>query len=219
MASPALANEIHEVTLIGRQESQEVLNILHFHTDSAVDDMEARLLAALLTCLATILRPHMGSNFQIVGARGKRVSPDVGPIYEIGPIDSTQVQGLAEGDTLPTFVSLVVNIHSTRGGRSGRGRMFIPGIPESASTGSAIETTNPYWTAILDYLVCVASSFIHLTDVPGANQISLGVLSRKLGAPDHMKPPYLSTQFARATRLVPNNLLKTTNSRKIGHGN
>lgn len=216
MATPAAVGEIHEVVLKMRQESQQVLNVLHFRCDNSVDDMETRLLVALLTCLSTILRPVSASTWQIVGAQGKRVYPDVGPIYEVGPVDPDEVQGEATGDALPSFCSIVVNIHSIRGGRSGRGRMFIPGIPEGATQGSAVPTTNPYWAAIIQYLACVAGHFIHGDDLPGANQIAIGVLSRKLG---NNKPPYTAVQFARATRLIPNNLIKTTNSRKIGHGN
>lgn len=223
MATPAALGEIHEVVLKMRQESQTVLNVLFFRCDSAVDDMELRLLVALLTCLATILRPVAASTWQIVGAQGKRVYPDLGPIYESGPVDPDAVQGEATGDALPSFCSIVTNIHTTRGGRSGRGRMFIPGIPEGATQGSAIPTTNPYWTAILAYVACIASSFIKTGSELGSNRIALGVLSRKLGGlgPDGKprKPPYLAEQWARATKLIPNNLIKTTNSRKIGHGN
>lgn len=219
MPTPGTAGEIYEVTLKMRQESQQVLNVLHFRAETNVDDLETRLLVALLTCLATILRPQAASTWQIVGASGKRVFPDVGPIFEVGPVDPDEVQGEAAGDSLPSFCAVCINIHSTRGGKKGRGRMFIAGIPEGASQGSAIPTTNPYWTAILAYLACVAGSFIHASDLDAPNTISLGVLSRSLHKPDHTKPPYLADQFARATRLVANNLIKTQNSRKIGHGN
>lgn len=216
MATPGAAGEIHEVVLKMRQEGQQVLNVLHFRNDTAVDDMETRLLLALVVCLTTVLRPGAASTWQVVGAQGKRVYPDVGPIYEVAPPDVDEVQGAAAGDALPTFCSIVVNIHSVRGGRVGRGRMFIPGIPEAATQGSHIETTNPYWTIIINYLACVAGSFINAADELGENRISLGVLSRKLG---NLKPPYTAVQWARATKLIPNNLIKTTNSRKIGHGN
>jgi hypothetical protein len=223
MPTPAALGEIHEVVIKMRQESQQVLNVLFFRCDSAVDDMELRLLTALLTCLAGQLRPVAASTWQIVGAQGKRVYPDLGPVYEVGPPDPLAVQGESEGDALPSFCSIVVNIHSTRGGRSGRGRMFIPGIPEGASQGSSIPTTNPYWAAILAYLACVAAAFVRTGSELGTNRIALGVLSRKLGGVDAQgklrKPPYDAAQWARATRLVPNNLIKTTNSRKIGHGN
>lgn len=223
MPTAAALGEIHEVVLKMRQESQTVLNVLYFRCDSAVDDMELRLLTALLTCLATILRPAAASTWQIVGAQGKQVFPALGPIYEVAPPDPDEIQGEAEGDALPSFCSIVVNIHTTRGGRSGRGKMYIPGIPEGATTGSAVQTTNPYWTVIINYLACVAASFIRTGSELGSNRIALGVLSRKLGGlgPDGKprKPPYLENQWARATRMIPNNLIKTTNSRKIGHGN
>lgn len=216
MAVAAAAGEIHEVVLKQRQEGQEVLNVLHFHCDTAVDDMETRLLLALITCLTTVLRPAQGSNWQVVGARGKRVFPDVGPIYEVAPPEVDEIQGEALGDTSPTFVAIVVNIHSLRGGRRGRGRMFLAGVPEGATNGSHIEETNPYWTVIINYLACVAGAFIHSATDLDTNQVSLGVLSRAEG---NDKPPYTAGQWARATKLVPNNLLKTQNSRKIGHGN
>lgn len=215
MAQTAAAGEVYEVVMEGRQEGQQVLNVMHFRARGPVDDVELRLLRALVICLLTQLRPLMGANYQFVRCVGKRVSPDLGPIIESLPEAGEGVQGADEGDTLPTYVSIVVNIHSTRGGRSGRGRMFIPGVPESASQGSFIPTDNPYWAGIIAYLQCVASQFIHPTELAEANTFDIGVMSRKIGGP---KPPYLATGFARATALKPNNALATTRSRKVGHG-
>lgn len=215
MPTPAAAGEIHEVTLECRQEGQQVMNVLHFRADTPVDDMEIRLLRALVECLLTVLLPSAASTLQYVRAVGKRVAPDLGPVYEIGQNAGDVVQGAAEGDALPTFVSVCANIHTTRGGRSGRGRMFIPGVPEASSQGSFIQTTNPYWGVILAYVACVASKFINVGEPLGTNQVSLGVMSRKIGGP---KPPYNPDGFAYATRIVPINRLASTLSRKVGRG-
>lgn len=215
MAMPASAGEIYEVVQHQRQEGQEVLNVMYFRCVTAVDDLEVRLLRALIICLTTLLRPTMGSNWQFVKMSCKRVTPDLGPVFELGPEPTDQLQGAAEGDTLPTHDSICVNIHTTRGGRSGRGRMFLAGIPEGATSGSAIETSNPHWTAILNYLACVAAAFVHPTLDTGSNIIQLGVMSRKIGG---VKAPFLGTGFAPATRLIPRNLIGTTNSRKVGRG-
>jgi hypothetical protein len=215
MPQTAAAGEVYEVVLEGRQESQQVLNVMHFQARGPVDDVELRLLRALVICLLTTLRPIMGANYQFVRCYGKRVTPDLGPIVESLPESGEAVQGADEGDTLPTYVSVVVNIHSTRGGRSGRGRMFIPGVPESASQGSFIPTDNPYWTAIRAYLECVATQFIAPSELAEANKWAMGVMSRKIGG---AKPPYTINGFARATALKPNNALATTRSRKVGHG-
>lgn len=215
MPVTAAAGEVYEVVMEGRQEGQQVLNVMHFRARGPVDDVELRLLRAMVVCLFTTLRPSMGSTYQFVRCYGKRVVPDVGPLVESYPEAGEVVQGGDEGDTLPSYSSIVVNIHTTRGGRVGRGRMFIPGIPESATVGSFVETTNPYWAQILAYLACVAAAFVTPSELAEANKWQMGVMSRKIGGP---KPPYLTTGFAPATALKPNNALATTRSRKVGRG-
>jgi hypothetical protein len=216
MATPAAAGQIYEVITHQRQEGQEVLNVNYYRCVTAVDDLEVRLLRALIVCLTTLLRPTQGSNWQFVKMSMKRVYPDLGPIVELNPESTDEVQGESEGDTLPTHCSLCVNIHTTRGGRSGRGRMFLAGIPEGATSGSYIEQTNPHWTAILNYLACVAAAFVKPTVDTGSNIIQLGVMSRKLAGV--AKPPFPATAFAPATKLVPRNIVGSSNSRKVGKG-
>lgn len=215
MAVTAAAGELWQVVLEGRQESQQVMNVMHFRARGAVADVELTLLRQVLVCILTALRPVMGANYQVVRAVGKRVSPDVGPDIEVIPEVGEAVQGAEEGDTLPSYVSLCISIHSTRGGRSGRGRIFIPGIPELHSQGSFVPIGNPFWVGIIAYIACIADAFIHPEELSEANKWDLGVLSRKAGA---IKPPYLATQFARATRLTVKNTLGTTRSRKVGRG-
>ena len=216
MPTPGSVGEIYEVITHQRQEGQEVLNVNYYRCATAVDDLEVRLLRALIVCLTTILRPTQGSNWQLVKMSAKRVTPDLGPIFELAPVSTDDVQGDSEGDTLPAHCSLCVNIHTTRGGRSGRGRMFLAGIPEGATSGSYIETTNPHWTSILNYLACVAAAFVHPTIDTGSNIIQLGVMSRKLAGVS--KPPFVASAFAPATRLVPRNIVGSSNSRKVGKG-
>jgi hypothetical protein len=215
MPTPADTGEIWEVTLEGRQEGQQVLNILHFRIDTPVDNIEERLLRALIMCVIANLIPTGASTYQLIRAFGKQVAPELGPIIEAGPVAGEAVQGGTPGDAAPSFVSVCVNIHSTRGGRSGRGRMFIPGVPEAATSGSYIPTTNPYWVSIVEFLACVAEKFIHVGEPLAANQISLGVMSRKIGG---KKPPYDINGFAAATRLAPLNRLSHNVSRRVGRG-
>lgn len=215
MAVPASQGEIWEVVVHCRQEGQQVLNVLHFQMDTDVDDIIVRLLRALMLCYLELLLPISGSNLQLVKVVGKRVSPDVGPIEELGPEAGDVIQGAAAGDTLPTYASICTNIHTVRGGRVGRGRMFTAGIPEGVTQGSFVQTTNPYWAGILAFVACIADKFIHTGEPLGANRISLGVMSRKLGG---SKPPYLAAGFAHATRLVPLNRLSHNVSRRVGRG-
>lgn len=214
MPTSADVGEIWEVTLEGRQEGQQVMNIMHFRMDTAIDDVEEKLLRALVECLIALL-PFAASSYQYVRCIGKQVAPIVGPIIEIGQEEGDVIQGGSTGDAMPSFVSVCANIHTTRGGRSGRGRMFIPAVPENSTQGSFIPTTNPYWDAILAYVACVASKFIHVNEPLSAEQISIGVMSRKIGG---AKPPYTINGFAPATKIIPSNKLSHNVSRKVGRG-
>lgn len=215
MPTPADVGEIWEVVLEGRQEGQQVLNIFHFRCDTAVDNIELRMLRALVECMLSTLIPVAASTFQYVRCYGKQVAPELGPIVEIGQEEGDVIQGAAVGDASPTFVSVCANIHSVRGGRSGRGRKFIAAVPEGATQGSYIPTANPYWVAILAFCACVAEKFIHVNEPLGNNQVSLGVMSRKIGG---TKPPLNVNGFAAATRIVPLNRISHNVSRRVGRG-
>lgn len=215
MPTQAGIGEIHEITVYGTQELQQVMNVLHVRVDAATNNMELDVLKAIMDCYVEILMPHSGSNWQLGGVRAKQVAPVLGPIYEYIPETTEGMQGEEAGDTLPAHISVCINIYTTRGGKSGRGRMFIPGVPESATTGSVIPPANIYWTTLLAFAACLAAKLIHVNEPLGSDFVSLGVVSRKLGA---AKPPYNVNQFAAATRLVPRKFVGSSNSRKIGRG-
>lgn len=206
---------IHQLDVLMRQEGQKIMNSYFVRCDTTVDSMEERALRALLECYLNSLIPVSGSNLLIESVRGKEVAPTLGPIYEIQPEATDVVQGEEEGDTLPSHISVCINLHTERGGRSGRGRVFIPGIPESATQGSQLTATNPYWIALLGFIACLAGKLIHIGDPPAANQLQWGVMSRKIGG---AKPPYTVNGFAAVTRAVARNLVGSSNSRKVGRG-
>lgn len=215
MPVPANTGDIFEVVVHCRQEGQQVLNVLFFRADTDIDDIVERLLRALMLCWIEFLLPISGSNLQLVKVAAKRVAPDLGPVEELGPEATDVIQGAAVGDTHPTYVSVCTNIHTVRGGRSGRGRMFTAGVPEGVTQGSFIQTTNPYWAAFLAFVACIADKFIHQGEPLGAQQLSLGVMSRKIGG---VKAPFNINGFAAATKLIPLNRLSHNVSRRVGRG-
>jgi hypothetical protein len=215
MPVTAAAGEVYKVKLIATLEDQEHLNILGFAARSAIDDVQLRLLKALVDCFLLNMIPGLSSKFTLNGATGHQVYPALGPEVEYFPTDTSIAHtGLATGDGLPSYSSCVTSIHTTRGGRSGRGRMFIGGVPEGSTTFSTLNVEGAFWVALLAYIACVTEKFIHSGD-PGANEWQLGVISRKLGGTTE---PISAAGFAPATSLVPHRLLATTRSRKIGHG-
>lgn len=215
MAIAAAEGEVYQVVLQGRQEGQEVMNVIHFQTPTGSSDVELHLLRALIICLLSNLRPAMNSYYKFERAIGKRVSPTLGPPIEMLPQEGEVVQGQSAGDGLPTFVSGLVSIRGERGGREGLGRMFLPGVPEASTSGSFIVEESPYWNAILAYVTCVIAEFMKAVGPGSANQWNIGVMSRKIGGE---KPPYNAAGFSRAIALTPRLLLATTRSRKVGRG-
>lgn len=214
MAVIAAPGEVWQVKIKCRFEGQEVLNVLHFASAAGSNDVLAQLLQAITNCFILNLLPGLGAAFKLESTVGHRVSPDVGPEIEFIPDQNQDVDGGVDSDTLPTFNSCVVSIRTVRGGRSGRGRMFLSGIPESSTTASKITVPSAYWSAVLAYIACVIAAFVKST-APAANEWQLGVMSRKIGGATE---PYLAAGFAAATGLQPHPEIATTRSRKVGHG-
>lgn len=208
----ATANDIWQVRIEGRQEGQDVFNVLHFSSLNGDTDVLTNLLTAILQCFITTLLPKMSSQYKFQRIIGKRVSPDVGP--DVVLLDDTNILAAGNAAALPTFSSAVMSIRTVRGGRSGRGRMFIGGIPENATTNSAFDQASDFWLALIAFAACVATKFLTL-DVPAANSWAFGVMSRKLGG---AKPPFAAAGFAAYTSMTPAQLVATTRSRKVGRG-
>lgn len=210
----AAINEVYQVRIHYRLEEQEVLNVLHFKALAPDSDVLVHLLRVVVQCVVTTLLPGLANQIRLEKVTGMRVSPDVGPELEAIPDPTGTIQGMTTGDSLPSYCSALISIKTERGGRSGRGRMFIAGIPESGTVGSKLSPEVQPWLALIAFVGCIASHFGN-TATPGPGDWVFGVVSRKLGNP---KPPYLLPQFAPVMSMNPVSLLATTRSRKVGKG-
>lgn len=214
MPTPAAAGDIYQVLLQGRIEDQECENVLFFRAQDADPDPLASLIADLVACFLTAFVPVLAGTYTFERIIAKRIFPDIGPDIIYTPAAGVAVQGATAGDALPSYCSALISLQSVRGGKSGRGRMFIAGVPESQTTASYINVEGALWAALLAFCLCMLDKFVH-KDVPGAGDWEWGVFSRKLGG---KKAPFSAVGFAYITAATPRRLLATTRSRKIGHG-
>lgn len=198
-----------QVTVRGQLENQLTENVLYFAAATPVDDVELRLIQALVECFITNLVPVWPIRMKLTEVRWKMVNPTLG-VEHIFVIADNNV-GQAAIDSLPSFNSVVVSKRTALGGRSHRGRMFLPAIPESATSGSSITDSSEYWAAILAFLTCVATKFI-LGDPPGANSFQIMNYSRKLGGQTF---PLGNAGFQAITELTATTLIGSTRSRKV----
>lgn len=212
MAIPSSVNDIFQVRLKGVMEGQETNNVLHFMCTTASSDTELHLIKKLIDCIVTHLLPAWSNKWTLDTVVWKRVSPTLSPDFITVP--DVAAIGALSTDSLPTFNAALISIRTAQGGRSKRGRMFLAGIPESATTGSRFDLTNATWLAIIAFVACVVSAFIENEPI-GSDQFKLGVYSRKLGGSTF---PYNAVGFTPAISLGAVALVATMRSRKIGHG-
>ena len=213
MPVPAALGVAYQVKVVGHIEEQVTNNILHFVNVGADSDVELHLILALILCFQEVLLPGLSAEYTLNEVHWKEVFPVLG-VETITPISGVVVGGVA-GDALPSYCSAVVSERTAFGGRSGRGRMYIAGIPESATDGSKILLESPTWTQMLAFAACLATKFIHLDPAGGANLWDLSVYSRKIGGEAF---PYGATGFHAVRNFIPDRFLGTTRSRKIGKG-
>jgi hypothetical protein len=212
MPESAVVNDRYQVRIVGRMEGQETNNVLHFACTGADSDVLTNLILVLAECFITHLLPVLSSSWSLESIKWKRVSPTLG--QEIVSIPVGAGAGGGNAAALPSYCSAVISIRSSLGGRSHRGRMYIPGIPEAATINSSFDDTDAFWAGLVAFAACIVTNFV-VGDPPGAPSWQMMIYSRKLGGANF---PYGAAGFTAMKGLVPVKLLGTTRSRKVGRG-
>lgn len=214
MPVPMPQGAIVQVRLQGILEGQKVQNVLYFRAQAADTDAIAHLLAEIVSCLVTALMPGLSTAYTFTRALGMQVSPIHGVEFEYVPEAGANVVGDVTGDNSPSFVSALVSLRTNRGGRSGRGRIYLAGVGEASTIGSYIDIDSALWVALLAFTACMLGKFF-TRDVAAAGNYEWGVMSRKLGGA-HI--PYSDAGFATIVSAKPARVLATTRSRMQGRG-
>lgn len=213
MAIAAAVNSLWEVRIQGRIEGQETDNVLHFKCVGATSDVDLHLIQVLLTCFITHVLPVLTSTWSLERVLWKQVAPTLGVEQISIPTGTTTGGGNAAA--LPSYCSALISKRTLTGGRSHRGRMYIAGIPEDQTTGSAINTEGPLWDGLLAFALCVITQFVHPDPAGGTDIFDLIVYSRKIGGSSF---PYGLTGVTDVREFVPVAQIATTRSRKVGRG-
>ncbi|HMC74515.1 MAG TPA: hypothetical protein VKG87_09440 [Terriglobales bacterium] len=212
MPVPAQANDYFQVRIVGRQSGQETNMVWHFRAATAIDDVDLRLIQAIFDCFVQHLLPVLSSAWVLEKIVYKRVSPTLGPEYAFVPQNAAAGAGNAQA--LPSFCSAVVSIRTDVGGRSHRGRTYIPGIPENATLNDSFDPGHAFWLGLVAFAACLAGKFLAKDPQP-VNTFLWQVYSRKIGG-QHF--PYGAGGFTTVTDILPVTLIGSTRSRKVGRG-
>lgn len=201
------------VRVLGKLHGQDCIQVLHFSTNTEVNDNPARdalilaLLQAVLACIVDQLLPAVTSDYRLVGLEGSEVFPTLGdPIFQAADPNSVGALSPSSSSVLATLIQIRTGL----GGKTHRGRNFWPPAGEANSANSIID--GPTMQQLTDFVNCIAGKFIGQAKT---EPWSLGVYSRKLG-------PNTTTQwsdgFTEATAMVPSELIAVMGTRKVGRG-
>lgn len=213
MATAVATGEVVQVLVQGTIEGQQCENVWYFRAQAADPDVLLHLLADIVACLLPLI-PYLSSTYRLERLKAKIVSPAVGLEEEWTPATTDTVLGEATGDGRSSYDACLLSLRTTRPGKSGKGRTYLAGVPESDTVGSEISIESPLWGALIAFAACMVGKF-HPRDVVAAGDYEWGVMSRKIGG---AKPPFLSAGFAPIIKVIPDHFLATQRSRKVGRG-
>lgn len=213
MAIPVATGEIVQVLVQGSIEGQQCQNVWYFRAQDGDPDMLLNLLADIAQCMLALV-PILAPSYTLERIKGKVVAPAVGLEATWTPAPTDTVQGADAGGGMPSFVSALISLQTQRPGRSGKGRIYIAGVPEEAATNSVLDANAPLWAALAAFCACMLDKF-KPRDVTAAGNYDWGVMSRKLGG---AKPPFAVAGYSTIIEAHPKRELATTRSRKLRHG-
>jgi len=212
MAAPWAAGV--ELRIVGSIHGQTTNNVLHFATNTQINDPIQRdalilaLLTAMLACVTEQLVGAITSDWTLDHVEGRSLFPTVGdPVIKLP--DQPTAGTLSAASV--SFAASLISIKTGLGGRRGRGKMFLPPPGEGETTNSI--ASNATVVQLTNFVNCVVAKFVGQA---ASEQWRIGVLSRKdlAGSINNF-----NNAFREATQLVPQRTLAVMSRRRIGRGN
>jgi hypothetical protein len=201
-----------QVRILGRLHGQQTVNVLNLATNTVVNDdltgiaLLQQLGQDIRDCVEQTLALAVTSDWKFEMVDVRKTGPTVGDTIEIAPTD--QIEG-ALAPTSVSFAATLVRILTGGGGRSGRGRIFLPPPGEPQITQSAMDANTN--ALVVAFCACLIGKFIQNATTPWR----LGVLSRK--KVNNVLPP-IDERFREAVNLTVVSQMAKIGSRKVGHG-
>jgi hypothetical protein len=199
---------IARVVIKARVLGQVCENVLHFGADGAAPNWN-QLAADVIDCIVTSLAPHLGSEYALEELQVTQIFPALLDPIVVQP--DAPVHGEAFQPCLPTTNAAVLTLLTGGGGRSGRGRMYIPAIERTHVVGN--EITDAALVFLANFLACMVGKFVVHGDPPVVPAFFWGIQSRK-----NYKTEAHNLHFRDIKQTKPQKILGTMRSRREGRG-
>lgn len=195
--------DIYEVVVGGTLHGQATRNVLHFRDVDGSASLNT-LLTEVKNCITSALLGAISADWQGAFVSGKKIYPSVGLQEEVSMVGNNGT-GL---QALPSFVATLLSLHTTKPGRSGRGRVYLAGPQEQNTSNGQLEAAAI--TAFTAFVTCLVGKFIS-----GTIKYDWGVVSRVARAATPSAP---ANWFSPVTFVTLDKNLATQRSRKLGRG-
>ena len=205
-------NDIYRLAINTRLHGSVVINVLHFVEDVTVGGGSgAQALANdFATNMKTTLQARCTSETTFDSVEVRSLVPFSGaPAVANFPANTF---GTAGGACSSATLAQVITIYTSRGGRRGRGRIYMAGGLTDASSLSAGVWGSTQTTRTQNFATALATRYMV---VPYVTSFALGVWSRVLAGPN---PPWPTSAFVRANSLSVRTICRTQRRRQVGVG-
>lgn len=198
---------VAQCVIVGKLHGQDTNNVLHFGANGVEPNLQ-QLLADILDCIVTAFRPAASDEWSLTKVTGRILAPQLTDPIDLIPANAVTGSGLPAN---PSFVANLIRINTGLGGRTHRGRIFLPASIENDVTASRL--TDAGYAKLVAFAACLAGKFIKggVDNPPW----EIGVLSRTNAKKEGQT---IITAFTAAVKLTPVREVARMGSRKIGHG-
>lgn len=173
MAEMSIDGVVYQVRIKWLIEGQACYNVLSF-VNRGSQDLVTNLLQPILTCVKDNLIPVLSNSVTLLGADCKQLTGTVAQEVEV--VEDTGNVGEAAGGAMPSGIAAVIALKSAQAGKSGKGRMYLPGIDEEHADGSTLDAT--FIAAAVAFIACMILAF-HDTDPLATPKFHWSIHSRK----------------------------------------
>jgi len=129
--------DVYSVVLHSRQHAQDLMNVMHYENVSGGTPDDSSLIAAAWLAQHTAAwRACCSDEWEILGLSVQKIKPV--PVLLAFTQSLSNNEGTVAGDSLPTSMSAVITKRTAFGGPSGRGRLYLAGVPLSFELNSTV---------------------------------------------------------------------------------
>jgi len=188
-----------------------VVNVMHFVQEDPLPTVDAAFLANdFVTNMAATMKGRCTSQTSFLYCEVQSIIPFSGASAVVNfPGPNT---GTGGGQAASATLCEVITIYSSRAGRRGRGRLYLPCGDTFGATPVNGSWQGAQTTKTQNFATALAARYMAHTT---GTSFSLGVWSRVLAGPN---PPWPTSAFVRATALTVRTTIRTQRRRQLGVG-